>query len=457
MTYSFLLESIWHPPLLWEGESDLRLPSEIELQALWFSGAFGREFHTLDRKPVRVVQFGEWNRGAGPDFLHAVVKIDGETHKGPLEIDETAACWEEHGHGGNPAFRDVVLHVAFRPPGKDSWVRTMDHREVPQVVLQGDVLNDGLNRPLRESAIAHPGRCFRPLRGMPGRAIERLLREAALHRAARKATRWARTCDAHGVDAALFHAVAETLGYRNNTLPMTILSQRLPLSELKRKSESAEAILFGSAGFLSPHFHELAPEDTKEYLRNLWDLWWRSRFRYESEGGLALPWKMSGQRPANHPHRRVGALAALLPDWAGFRRVALADPFSSKVVVDYLRALEHPLWTRHYTLTSVQTPTRISMFGRNQALELVANHLAPIALREERMDWHEYWKIRHSVANDRVKRCAIRLFGSLKQATPWLKRLAHHQALIQIYQDFCLEDSSDCTECPFPEQLAQWR
>jgi len=56
-----------------------------------------------------------------------------------------------------------------------------------------------------------------------------------------------------------------------------------------------------------------------------------------------------------------------------------------------------------------------------------------------------------------VRRCGIRLFGSEKAAGPWTKRICHHQALLQVYQDFCLEDSSDCENCPFPEQLAQWR
>ena len=50
-----------------------------------------------------------------------------------------------------------------------------------------------------------------------------------------------------------------------------------------------------------------------------------------------------------------------------------------------------------------------------------------------------------------------RLFGSEIQAAPWLKSLAHQQALLQIYRDFCLEDLSDCDQCPFPEQLAQWQ
>ena len=91
MTYGFLLESIWHPPLMFEESSGSALPPELELQALWFGGAFGRDFRTTGGKTVRIVQFGEWNRGAGPDFIQTAVEIDGELRTGPLELDPLAA------------------------------------------------------------------------------------------------------------------------------------------------------------------------------------------------------------------------------------------------------------------------------------------------------------------------------------------------------------------------------
>ena len=50
---------------------------EIELQARWFSGEFGREFRTVDGRAARVIQFGVWNREAGPDFAEAAISFDG--------------------------------------------------------------------------------------------------------------------------------------------------------------------------------------------------------------------------------------------------------------------------------------------------------------------------------------------------------------------------------------------
>lgn len=457
MTYGFLLESIWHPPLAFSETSADSLPSELELQALWFAGAFGREFRTTTGKTVRIVQFGEWNRGAGPDFIQTAVEIDGELRTGPLELDPTAADWETHGHGTNPAFREVVLHVVFRSDVRRTFTRTSDHDEVPQIVITEVQLGDALNRPQREVAIAHPGRCVAPLKGLPPGALQRLLGEAASYRAGLKAARWLRTADAHGRDAALFQSTAETLGYRGNALPMRLLAQRAPLSLLKAEGDAAEAILFGTAGFLSADLHELAPTDTREYLRGLWDTWWKNRARCEAISSRAIPWKTHGQRPANHPHRRVGALVELVKIWPQYRRLALARPFAAKPVIDFLQALEHPFWSHRHTLTSAASTAKVALFGRAQALELVANHLAPLAMHEDGVTYAAYHKLRNSAANEKVKRCGIRLFGSIQAAKPWMRRVSHHQALLQIYQDFCLEDFSDCDKCPFPEQLTQWR
>jgi hypothetical protein len=457
MTYGFLLESIWHPPLAFAEVSAPPLPSELELQALWFSGAFGRDFRSTTGKKIRIVQFGEWNRGSGPDFFQAAVEIDGEFRAGSLELDPRSEDWEAHGHSMNPAFEEVVLHVVFQSDARRAFTRTLGHRDVPQVVISEMQLSDALNRPQRDVAIAHPGRCVFPLKSLPAGAVERLLTEAAALRAGNKAGRFLRTADAHGVDAALFQATAETLGYRWNSLAMRLLAQRAPVALLRAEADAAEAILFGTAGFLTSQMHELVPCATRDYLRDLWDSWWKNRSRFEVTPDRGIPWRTYGQRPANHPHRRVGALAALVKVWPQYRRLALARPFETKPLIDFLQSLRHDFWQHQHTLTSSYSARKVALFGRTQAMELVANHLAPLAMHEEGMTFSAYSKLRNSSPNEKVKRCSLRLFGSPKAAQPWLRRVSHHQALLQVYQDFCLEDFSECLECPFPEQLSQWR
>ena len=135
-TYSSLLDSIRPLDLLCEGSGYSHvLPDELELQAIWFNGQFGRDFVTTCGKKVLIKQFGFWNRSAGPDFLHAAISIDGETRAGPLEIDTRPSDWEQHGHDVNPSFNETILHVVFEPSHSDHFTRTENYREVPKVLI----------------------------------------------------------------------------------------------------------------------------------------------------------------------------------------------------------------------------------------------------------------------------------------------------------------------------------
>jgi hypothetical protein len=429
------------------------LPDEITLQALWFSGALGRTFLTTSGEEVEIIQFGEWNRGAGPDFLHTSVAIAGRQFTGPLELDLRSSDWENHGHAENIHFNAVVLHVFFidSPAGR-TFTRTAENRDVPQLVVPRQRLEEALDMPRHPVAIARPGRCNLPLQGIGENIILALLAQAARHRAARRARRFRRIAEAHGPDAALYHALAETLGYRPNKLAMTLLAQRLPLQKLRSRTELIEPALFGVAGFLHPDLHVHAPQDAQSYLRELWERWWRLRGELETQ--RPIQWESSAVRPTNHPHRRLGALACIVADWPKFRRLALARPFSPQALEAYLTGTRHPFWSRHFSLSSKAVPKDIALFGRDRARDFLASHLIPLALEEDpAFDWDRYAQLPAPPQSDPVKRASIRLFGQHPSRRLFVRKLYQHQALLQIYQDFCLADSTGCAACPFPEQL----
>ncbi|HMH43899.1 MAG TPA: hypothetical protein VK557_10485, partial [Pyrinomonadaceae bacterium] len=71
--------------------------------------------------------------------------------------------------------------------------------------------------------------------------------------------------------------------------------------------------------------------------------------------------------------------------------------------------------------------------------------------------WTEYAKLPAKLSNRRLETGATRLFGSDPRQKQFLKTVANQQGLLQIYEDFCMEDNSDCTQCPFPEQMKKWQ
>lgn len=234
---------------------------------------------------------------------------------------------------------------------------------------------------------------------------------------------------------------------------MLLLAQRAPVGKLR--GSPAEPILLGMAGFLAPGIVDDAPADTRQHLHDLWGSWWKHRASFECHPARALPWTFHGQRPANHPHRRVAALAALADHWPRIRQAALARPFSPAAVVRAVGKLTHPFWSHRHTLSSSRSPRPLALVGRSRIDEWLANHLVPLALHEDpSFGWESFTRLPATPPNDKVRRAALRLFGSRPDTARFLKSLAHHQALLQIYHDFCLADTTACHECPFPEQLS---
>jgi len=452
MTYQRLLElTAAQAPVLAENK---RPPNfdEIEIQSRWFAGHFSREHLSNHGQKITIISPGEWNRGAGPDFIKATVEIEGVTHHGPIELDLDSRNWELHGHNESPYFDDVILHIVLHDTGPTYFTRTSNNRDIPRILLSSDEVNAALGRPRLTQALARPGRCLRPLAEMSETGVTSLLKEAARHRAQLKATRFEQTAKLHSFSQALWESLADALGFSANRLPMRLLAQRLPIQRLLQDTpQDREAILYGTAGFLSPTLHETAPPDSQEWLEDLWTRWWKHRLDSEFPAERTPAWSTRATRPGNHPQRRLAALATAAAQWPSLSALARQAPPFTKFA-KALSELSEPFWDHHHTLQSKRTEKPIKLIGKSRLEEFLINTLYPL----HPDDWDSFAKIRASAPNQKVKRCCERLFGSLPKAKGHLKFAWQHQALLQVYQDFCLEDLSDCAECSFPQQLAQW-
>ena len=453
MTYQRLLEvTAVEGNLLAENQSPPDF-DEIEIQSRWFAGYFSRDHLSNHGQKISIISPGEWNRGAGPDFINATVKIDGKLLHGPIELDLDSRNWELHGHHQSPYFDAVILHIVLHDSGPTFFTRSFNHRDIPRIILSPAVVNAALGRPRLSQALARPGRCLQPLAQMPVEDAASLLRESAKHRAQLKATRFEQTAKLHGFSQALWESLADALGFSANRLPMRLLAQRLPIKKLlKHTPQDREAIIFGTAGFLAPDLHEAAPPESREWLEDLWTRWWKHRLDYEFPTDRTPVWSTRSTRPGNHPQRRLAALATAAASWPTLFTLSREEPPFTRFT-QKLSELRESFWDHHHTLLSKRTEKPIKLIGKSRLEEFLINTLFP--LHPDR--WEEFEKVRAAAPNQKVKRCCERLFGSLTSAKPHLRFAWQHQALLQLYQDFCLEDLSDCTECSFPEQLAQWK
>jgi hypothetical protein len=453
----------------------LRIPNELEVQARWFAGEFGKHFVSTSGDEIDIVQFGTWNRESGPDFCDAAVRVNGSGPlRGCIEIDLVDRNWDSHGHAINPAFEETVLHVFVDKSDREFFTRTKSNRNVQQVRIDPAILPEAFSANI---PLARPGRCQAPLGNLPEERVRSVLDAAAEFRLQKKAARIRAKIDNcqfnagaactsdHGADETLFQEIAAALGYKENKLPLTLIAQRLSLKALRQNQDDAEAIMFGLAGFLEKPDLAIYKKSAKNYVRDLWDRWWPHRDRLQR---LILPakiWKLSSTRPVNHPQRRLAALAVLVHEWPAFRHAL--EQRTAAAMEKFFDGLDHPFWKTRYTLAAGASPEPMVLVGESRAADILANVIFPFWLadgpsrtgtKQRRINvWAEYAQLPARLTNRRLETAATRLFGDGPRRRDFTKTIAHQQALLQIYEDFCLQDNSDCAHCPFPEQMAQWK
>jgi uncharacterized protein (DUF1800 family) len=87
---------------------------------------------------------------------------------------------------------------------------------------------------------------------------------------------------------------------------------------------------------------------------------------------------------------------------------------------------------------------------------MLANVFYPWVILERPEKWEGYRAMGAELSNRRVEVAAARLFATDARQGELLKSVAMQQGLLQVYEDFCMQDASDCAACLFPRQVAQW-
>lgn len=448
------------------------VPSEDLLQAVWFHQRLVRDhLTTLDGRSLRVLHPGFWNHEAGPDFRDAVIQIgDAAPVQGDVEIDLKSGDWKSHHHDTNPDFRNVALHVIWRRGGTPS-----------QATLELEPVLDSPIESLRwwhgsDSAKAFPehltGNCCAPLRELSSNQLRELLAQAAIIRLHAKASQFQARARQAGWEQSLWEGLFRGLGYKRNVWPM------LRLGELRNRFTAGldhgavlqvQARLLGVGGLL-PEELTRRQQRTDDYLRQLWDGWWRER---DTFADCALPrslWNLAGIRPANHPQRRL----ALAGHWLAENRVAsrleewckadLKPGTELSTLHHALNVPNDPFWNRHWTLRSASLTETQPMLGATRVTDLAVNAVLPwlwvravegrnepLRLEIER----RYFAWPAAEDNSVLKLARQRLLGG---ALPrGLGSAAMQQGLLQVVRDFCGHSNSVCAGCRFPDLVRSWR
>lgn len=457
-------------------ESQAPLPERF-LQMVWHHQRILRQqLRTLDGCRVQVLHPGFWNHEAGPDFRGAVLQIGEDVRSGDVEIDLRSEGWRQHGHDRNPNFKNVILHVIWEPddavkiPAPTLALKTFLDSPLPE-------LNQWLAGDIAKGFPAESvGKCCAPLRDLSETHLAELLQQAAYVRLQRKGNEFHARARQTGWEQALREGLFRALGYKQNAWPMQRVAELLVESKEVTGINKSRAIfealsplqwqarLLGVSGLLPSQ-----PTGThnEEYLRQIWEIWWRERQTWSE---LILPsavWRFSGLRPANHPQRRLALISHWLADAQFLSKLESWFTSDDKVpelsLSNLLQVADDSFWSSHWTFRSPRMSKAQPLIGSARITDLAINVILP---------W--FW-IRAVVGkNDGLQRHAERIYFNWPAAEDnAVLRLARQrllcgkargqfataaaqQGLLQIVRDFCEHSNAICESCQFPELVREW-
>lgn len=319
--------------------------TEEYLHYLFQNGLLGNSFQTSRGKTLDIIDFGELNSDAGPDFLDAQIRIDDKIWAGPIEFHIKASDWYKHGHQNDPAYQNVIAHFVYQ---LDMEIH-LGQFKVPSVELKNQVDENQYNvyRNMLASKLWIP--CANQLSGLNQSALEEEKEKRIRDRLWRKSIQIISDIEEQNGDIqkAVLLSLARIMGGKPNSIPFERLVSNLNLRWLAKLNYDpfrVEALLFGMANLLPDssndlYVHGLIRE--YNYLKNLFGI----------TDNEPYGWKYSRMRPYNFPDIRIAQFAQLLcKSRGGFVNNSIQD-------MKTLFEIEmHPFWQTHFRLCNITEP-----------------------------------------------------------------------------------------------------
>ena len=265
-------------------DPESRITSEKAFADLWErSLELKPEVIGLDGKSYEILFPGVRNQGAGPDFEGAVLRYDGRTIGGDVELHLDSGGWRAHGHHRDSRYRGVVLQVVLRA-----------HRE----------RSDTQSPPTAEARFEIGADSSAPVTEMPD--LETLGLQRFLAKSAGFRLEFESATDP---DQAVYASLLDAMGYARNRRPFRDLAGRVPFSVFsglaREPASSAEfavlsALVVGGGLLSEAESHERV--QMRRLARSL-----GIRRKVSSDD-----WSRFRIRPSNTPISRMRGIAPLV-------------------------------------------------------------------------------------------------------------------------------------------------
>jgi hypothetical protein len=346
--------------------------NEMLLHYFWRNQLFhALDLHTTDHRALKLVYPGNAHQNAGPDFKQAVIKIDGITWVGDVEIHVRTSDWLRHGHQHDAKYQSVILHVVYQHDVElEENFPTLELKEYipPSMVAEYEQMSCSRDLlPCRQSLPEVTPLQFASW--LSRLAVERMQRKQ------QEVVQVVRECH-HNWQEAVFRCFVANFGFSTNASAFELLSKNLPYRYvLKHKDSRLQiyALVFGQAGLL-----EQLPDEPDSYFESLQSEYDYLKYKYGLTPIPAKIWNLLRLRPQNFPCVRLAQLSECL-----YRIPELMELLLNDADISLLRGVSlfepSDYWKSHLHFGR-DSPTRPRKIGQQTFNLLVINVVVPVRL-----------------------------------------------------------------------------
>jgi hypothetical protein len=346
--------------------------TEALLQYIWQTQQFNvQELRTVNGDPLFIIHPGYLNSNAGPDFLHAKVRINDTLWAGHIELHTRSREWYSHKHSEDPSYNNVVLHVVFQH-NTDVYLFGHD-KPLPTLELKSRISTSLLHLYRQFYKYNKVFACQDLFHVVDPSIVALTLQRMAVERLEEKAGQVEKLL--HSLNGDWLHTLYCLVGRYmagpvNGELMERLMIMLKPrwLLRIKNSLLQLEAMILGAAGLLS------SPSDDYSFHRSReFELIKRKYPFHPMESYL---WKYSRMRPDNFIDIRIAQFA----QWIHVNDSIWSKILSCKGWKDLNEIFNIQLrhyWASHYRLGK-RSKRKIKRLGKGSIERIVINALAPI-------------------------------------------------------------------------------
>ncbi len=413
---------------------------EVFLHHIWKYKLFSiQNLKSYHGDYLEVVDVGDLNYNAGPDFLEAEIVIGDKLWAGSVEIHVNSSDWNLHQHTNNLAYQNVILHVVWN---HDCEIDELRQRNVQTLILQ-DLVKPEIVYNYQNIINAKFDKiyCAKLLNGTDLSQFSFWFERLLIERFEEKTTLILDILEKNNNnwEETLFKSLAKNFGQKVNVEAFEMWSNSFSFNVLQKiqfHPIKVEALFFGQAGFLEENYDD-------NYYKELKSAYHFLKIKYQLHPLSSSLFKFSKMRPIGFPTIRLAQLAAI---YSHFQHL-FSEITQQNNLKSYHKLFENiklnSFWETHYTFKN-ESKFLEKNLTKDKINNILINTIIPIRYAFERtkseVEIDFYLDLLNEISAERNS-----ILDEFEQIGFKNKTAKDSQVLIHLKKRYCSEKK--CLNC----------